>query len=244
MVAAAHPLAAFVGAGVLRDGGNAFDAAVATAAALNVVEPFMSGLAGLGMATCFDATRQQVRCLDFVPCVPLGYDPDVCSKEDLYLGARASGVPGNLAGWYRMAKDCGTIDFATLLAPAIKLAKDGFPVTGGIPTITPEYWTLRSTDPEWVRVYTPGHKDIARGWILQQPELARTLESIADNGIDELYQGSLGERMVRHLKEADGFLDMADLEQVDPQWTDPVHTRYCGLDVHSLAPPPRLSSFY
>lgn len=243
MVAAAHPLAAFVGAGVLRDGGNAFDAAVATAAALNVVEPFMSGLAGLGMATCYSAKEGRVRCLDFVPGVPQDFDLTDCSKEDIFLGAKASGVPGNLAGWHRMCRDYGTKDFADLLKPAIKLATDGFPVTGGIRTFTPEYWDLRRIDAEWVRVYTHGSKHIKDGWVLKQPDLAHTLEEIAVNGPGYLYGGALGKRIVAHLRAGGGALSMADLQAVDPQWTEPISVRYRGLDVHTLGPPAEAFQF-
>lgn len=243
MVAAAHPLAAFAGAEILRQGGNAFDAAVATAAALNVVEPFMSGVAGLGMACVYSAKEKRVRCLDFVPGAPSDLNVASCTKEDLFLGARASGVPGNLAGWHRLASEHGTFDFAQLLAPAIKLATDGFPVTGGIPTVTPEYWSLRSSNKEWVRVYTPGNKNIESGWILQQPDLAKTLEAIAVNGPDEFYHGSLGEKMVSHLRSAGGVLSMQDLAAVDPLWSDPVHVDYQGLRINSLAPPSEAFQF-
>jgi len=243
MVAAAHPLAAFAGAGILREGGNAFDAAVATAAALNVVEPFMSGLAGLGMASCYSADDQRVRCLDFVPGAPLNYRAEDCVKEDIYIGAKASGVPGNLAGWYRLASDYGRFEFSRLLQPAITLAADGFPVIGGIPSITPEYWELRSRDPEWVRIYTPGHGDVETGWILRQPELSETLSTIAAEGPSVLYGGRLGQRVTDHLQKLGGFLSMADLENVSARWTEPLHVNYRGLDVHTLAPPAEAFQF-
>jgi len=243
MVAAAHPLAASAGAEMLRAGGNAFDAAVATAAALNVVEPFMSGIAGLGMACIYSARDARVRCLDFVPATPSQFDPANCSKEDLYLGPRASGVPGNLAGWYRLASDYGTLNWSQLLLPAIRLATDGFPVTGGIPTVTPEYWALRSHDPEWVRVYTPGDKHIDTGWILRQPDLAATLATIASDGPAAFYQGPLGQTVVDHLRQLGGVLSMRDLAMVDPQWTEPLQIDYRGLQVNSLAPPSEAFQF-
>src|SRR5215203_1501631 len=103
MVAAAHPLAAAAGARVLGNGGNAFDAAAATAAALNVVEPYMSSLAGLGLATCYVAKEQRVRTLDFVPR-----------------------VPGNFAGWAELVRSYGKKPLGETLQPAIALARDGF----------------------------------------------------------------------------------------------------------------------
>src|SRR5579862_481347 len=100
VVAAAHPLAAQAGARLLAEGGNAFDAAAATAAALNVVEPSMSGLAGMGMASCYVAAESRVRTLDFVAPVPAELPIGrIRRREDLATGPLATGAPGNLAGW-------------------------------------------------------------------------------------------------------------------------------------------------
>ena len=99
MVASAHPLASAAGAEIMKNGGNAFDAMVATVATLNVVEPFMSSLAGLGVATCWINAEQRVRCLDFTRNVPFDFKSNVLSKQDTMTGPSASGIPGNLAGW-------------------------------------------------------------------------------------------------------------------------------------------------
>src|SRR6266576_1958675 len=108
MVAAAHPLAAAAGARILGNGGNAFDAAAATAAALNVVEPYMSGLAGQGLATCWVAAEGQVKVLDFVPCVPRHFPVARFKvREDLARGPLSAGVPGNLAGWAELVRAHG-----------------------------------------------------------------------------------------------------------------------------------------
>src|SRR6516164_10221928 len=100
VVAAAHPLAAAAGARILSNGGTAFDAAAATAAALNVVEPYMSGLGGQGYATCYVASERRVRTLDFVPPVPAELPVErFKQRNDLQRGALSVGTPGNLAGW-------------------------------------------------------------------------------------------------------------------------------------------------
>ena len=130
MVAAAHPLAANAGAEILRKGGNAFDAVAATAAALNVVEPFMSGLAGAGGASFFLAEDATVGTIDFIPPVPSRFDSAAVSKSDTVTGASASATPGNLAGWHALQNRHGRLEFADVLKPAIELAKDGFPVSG------------------------------------------------------------------------------------------------------------------
>jgi len=127
MVAAAHPLAAQAGARLLIQGGNAFDAAVATAAALNVVEPFMSGLAGFGLATMWVASEKRVRVLDFAPPLPASFPVGkYTGRFELERGPQAASVPGNLAGWIELLSRYGSKSLADVLAPAITLARDGF----------------------------------------------------------------------------------------------------------------------
>jgi len=129
VVAAAHPLAAGAGARILAEGGNAFDAAAATAAALNVVEPNMSGLAGLGMATCYVAAESRIRCLDYITRVPRHFPAGRFSnREQMLRGAVTSGTPGNLAGWCELVTRYGRKSLAEVFAPAIRLARDGFPL--------------------------------------------------------------------------------------------------------------------
>src|SRR6185295_16838110 len=126
MVAAAHPLAAQAGARLLVQGGNAFDAAAATATALNVVEPYMSGLAGQGLATCWLAAESRIKVLDFVPRVPLRFPVErFRTRDELARGPLAVGVPGNLAGWAELVRAHGRKSLADALVPAIALARDG-----------------------------------------------------------------------------------------------------------------------
>ena len=245
MVAAAHPHAAQAGARVLRDGGNAFDAAVAAAATLNVAEPFMSGLAGLGMAVAWVADEQRVRALDFMTAVPLEFDPGVSDKDHIFQGAQASAPPGSLAGWARLAADHGTRPLGDLLQPAIELARDGLPVTDGLAAMTADWADLRAGNKEWLRVYTGGSGSAEVGSVLRQPDLARTLESVARDGIGVLYGpgGALGRAMLSHLREHGGCLGEADLERVAPRWTEPLSVRYRDLTVHSMPPPAEAMQF-
>src|SRR5580704_1336775 len=127
MVAAAHPLAAAAGARVLSNGGNAFDAAAATAAALNVVEPYMSGLGGQGYATCYVASERRVRSLNFMARIPRRFPLDRLSRRDQILrGPVAVGAPGNFGGWCEMVSRYGKKKLPELFAPAIRIARDGF----------------------------------------------------------------------------------------------------------------------
>ncbi len=239
MVAAAHPLAAAAGADILNSGGNAFDAAAATAAALNVVEPYMSGLAGLGMATCYVAAEKRVRCLDFIPPVPRDFDAGRLAKSDIDAGPKANGVPGNLAGWATLVEDYGRKSLAEVLAPAIGHARRGYPVSRfhlAMLAVMP----ARNPSQEWARVYSLGGT-AREGTVLRQPELAETLEAIAAEGPGYLHGGPLGDAMVAHLAGLGGCMSMADLEAVAPVWQEPLVAAYQGLEVH--VPPPAAESF-
>src|SRR5437588_336212 len=183
VVAAAHPLAAQAGARLLGSGGNAFDAAVATAAALNVVEPYMSGLAGQGLATCWIAAERRVRVLDFVPCVPQHFPVERFKvREDLARGPLSAGVPGNLAGWAELARAHGRKPLGDALTPAISLARDGFPLVEFNVDETNEHGPAIQRYPfsaEFTRVYMNGGSSVAAGAVLKQPDLAATLEHLA-----------------------------------------------------------------
>jgi gamma-glutamyltranspeptidase/glutathione hydrolase len=241
VIAAAHPLAAAAGARILGRGGNAFDAAVATAAALGVVEPFMSGLAGLGMATCWVAGDQRIRTLSFRTAVPRNYPTGRFSRrEDLRLGAMAAAPPGNLAGWYDLLSAHGTKTLPDVLGPAIALARDGFPLTGFNAAHINAAATALAGQPsfaDWNATYAAGRGAVLPGQVLRQPDLAATLEAIASGGIKHLYAGPLGHKLVAHVQALAGCLTMADLEAVSPAWGKPVSAAYRDLTVHVPRPP-------
>ena len=189
MVAAAHPLAAAAGARILSSGGNAFDAAAATAAMLNVVEPYMSGLAGMGMATCYVAREKRVRSLNFMARIPRAFPLDRLERREQVLrGPIAVGAPGNLAGWCEMVSSYGTRKLPELFAPAIAVARDGFGLlefnVEEIAGVTPELRGHGSLYPEWSRNYLDGIAGgrPALGAVLRQPDLARTLEALGNEG--------------------------------------------------------------
>src|SRR3982751_1210609 len=167
MVAAAHPLAAAAGARILSNGGNAFDAAAATAAALNVVEPYMSGLAGQGLATCRVAAERRVKVLDFVPRVPQHFPVERFSvREDLARGPLSAGVPGNLAGWAELVRAHGKKPLGDALTPAMTLARDGFPLVEFNVDETNEHGPLIQRYPfsaEFTRVYMNGGSSVTAG---------------------------------------------------------------------------------
>jgi gamma-glutamyltranspeptidase/glutathione hydrolase len=242
IVAAAHPLAAQAGVRVLGQGGNAFDAAAATAAALNVVEPYMSGLSGMGMATCYIAAEQRVRTLDFVTPVPRNFPAGrFKARAELKRGAQGCGTPSNLAGWCELVRAYGRKTLAENFAPAIALARDGFPlIEYGVSVINEVATELAAHSDlfaDWASLYRPVTESAAFGDVLRQPALARTFEAIASEGPGYLHGGPLGRAMVAQAQRRGGCLTMADLESVAPRWLDPLSASYRGLAIHSLPPP-------
>ena len=243
IVAAAHPLAAQAGVRLLAEGGNAFDAAAATAAALNVVEPYMSGLGGMGMATGYIAAEKRIRTLDFVTRVPSRFPKNrFKERAELARGAQGAGTPGSLAGWCELVRAYGRKSLAQVFAPAIALARDGFPLVefnvAEINSVAIEFKSSRpELLPEWASLYFASGKDVALGDVLRQPALARTYEAIAAEGPGYLHGGPLGQALVALSQRQGGFLSLADFNEETPRWLDPIAETYCGLKVHSVPPP-------
>ncbi|MBL0899379.1 MAG: gamma-glutamyltransferase [Reyranella sp.] len=248
MVAAAHPLAAAAGARILDNGGNAFDAAAATAATLNVVEPYMSGLAGQGLATCYIAAEKRVRSLDFMARIPRKFPLDrLQRREQILRGPIPVGAPGNLAGWCEMASAYGTRKLSELFAPAIAIARDGFAMiefnVEEIAGVTPELRGQPTLFPEWSQNYLKGicGGRPALGAVLKQPALAATLEALAAEGPGLMYGGALGKKVVERLAELGGTLTIEDLHDARATWVDPIAVDYRGRKVH--VPPPPCEGF-
>jgi gamma-glutamyltranspeptidase/glutathione hydrolase len=241
IVAAAHPHAAAAGAAILARGGNAFDAVVATAAALNVVEPYMSSLAGMGLATCWIAAEKRVRTLNFVPAIPAGFPVARYSRRaELMRGPESVGVPGNLSGWTTLQSTYGRLGLAEAFAPAIRLARDGYPVTEfnieETNATEPEIRARADLWPAWARTYTDGSGRLSKGYVLRQPDLACTLEEIAVDGPDAFY-----DRLVAHLSATGGCVTRRDIDAFRPVWASPAVARYRNLEV--CVPPPPCEGF-
>ncbi|HMK80453.1 MAG TPA: gamma-glutamyltransferase [Xanthobacteraceae bacterium] len=245
VVAAAHPLAAQAGATLLAQGGNAFDAAAATAAALNVVEPYMSGLAGQGLATCWVAAEQRIKVLDYVPRVPQRFPLEKFKRrEDLTRGPLAAGTPGNLAGWAELVRQHGKKPLGDAFVPAITLARDGFPMLDFAMEEINQWGPVIQREPfgaEFSRNYMNGNSKVEPRQVLKQPALAATYERLARDGAQYLYGGPLGQTIIKHLQEIGGYMTMADLEQVAPRWKEPLAVTYRGRTVH--VPPPACEGF-
>jgi len=239
MVATANPLATLAGVRVLARGGNAVDAIVAAAAAIGVVEPYMSGLAGCGVAM-LTAPGRTPRALVFLGRAPAAATAAALPQATRDVGPRSVAVPGNLAGWARLLADHGTLALAEVLAPAIELAEGGFPLTVFDRQMFDEHHARLNAEAS--RVYLHGGRPPALGARVAQPDLAGSFRTIARDGIGAFYGGPLGEAVTRDLAAQGGLLTTRDLAGYPATlaWEEALVTTYRGVQV--FAPPPPSSA--
>ncbi|MCI0642490.1 MAG: gamma-glutamyltransferase, partial [Gemmataceae bacterium] len=234
MISSAHPLATRAGLDILEAGGNAFDAAVAVAATLNVVEPMMSGMGGFGVALVYDARQGTIRCLDSSGRFPSAVDADVFRAPtqnhlENRKGSKSISTPGNANAWETLAKEYGKLPWQQLLAPAIKLADEGFIISAHTAKhIQSEFPAF----PDHAKTfYGKNGKPLQAGDRLVQKDLARSLRLLAAQGAKAIHGGELGEAIDKAVREAGGFLRLEDLVQNKAEWWDPVSIDYRGHKV-------------
>ena len=240
MVATSEPLAAMAGLRALMDGGNAADAAVMVAAMLNVVEPMSTGIGGDCFALIFEARTGQVSALNGSGRAPAAFTLEEAHRRGLtpergipLTGPLPVTVPGTISGWAALLDRFGTMTLADCLAPAIATAEEGFPVSGLISAGWQRSTEKLSHDPEAARVYLPAPKP---GRIHRQPDLARTLRTIAADGPEAFYSGPLAERIATCVQSWGGYLTTTDLAAHTATWETPIRTIY--RDVEMLEHPP------
>ena len=234
MVACAHPLAAMAGVDILRAGGNAVDAAVAVSAALDVTEPFMSGLGG-GGAMLIRYGAGPARALHYGGYFPAGARLDTLDSASIDRGAKAFAVPGAPAGWFAAHAAYGSLDMSQVMAPAVALAEDGFALTAtGAGFFKMAAGRLQSAARE---VFMPGGTPPPAGTIIQQSALAKTYQRLGQRGVDDFYTGEIGIALVRAVEAAGGFLNADDLARPQSQWSEPSASNYRGLSVVSTGWP-------
>jgi gamma-glutamyltranspeptidase/glutathione hydrolase len=241
MVATSQPLAVAAGLEILAQGGNAADAAVATAAALNVTEPTSTGIGGDCFALYFNAADRKVSALNGSGRAPAslslerlrdeGFDQEMPPFHPYTIT-----VPGACAGWCDLVEAFGRLEMSQVLAPAIRLAEDGFPVA----PITAYFWSrgaerqLRSA-PGGTELTIDGRAPKA-GEIFSNPGLARTLRAVARGGKKTFYQGEIAEAIVDIVDQAGGCLSPADLAAHYSTWDTPISTIYRGLRIWECPP--------
>ena len=246
VVASAHPLATAAGVTVLQSGGNAFDAAVAVAAALNVVEPGMSGLGGYGTIMTYHAGSRRTRFLNTSGRIPSSVDSDAFRAptpgyEQNRRGAKAVSTPVNLRGWEALSKEYGSREWASLFAPAITLARDGFVLSEhGAGDIDDAFAAF---PPHARAIFGRDGAALKAGDRLTQADLARTLTAIARSGAAVFYAGDIAARIDAAMKQSGGFLALADLERAAAEWYDPIRIRYRDIEVVTASPPANTFDF-
>ena len=241
IVATSQPLASAAGLEILAKGGNAADAAVAAGAALNVTEPSSTGIGGDMFALYFSADTKQVTALNGSGRAPAGLTldrlkKDGFSKELPPFHAHTVTVPGACAGWFDLIEKHGSLSMSEILAPAIRLASEGFPVG----PITSHSWQrgaqnqLKSA-PNGHELTIDGRGPNA-GEIFRNPNLARTFELVARGGVSVFYEGEIAEAIVGVIKEAGGCMSLEDLASHTSTWEEPISVTYRGLRVYECPP--------
>ena len=239
-VATSQPLASAAGLEVLRQGGNAIDAAVAAAAVLSVTEPHMTGIGGDMFAIVWLAREQKLVALN-----ASGRAGSLMTRETLKArGFRAGSqqgvmsvtVPGALAGWDVLVRTHGRRTLAQALQPAIAYARDGFPVSPIIAAQWANETTFLQRDSAAAAIYLPGGRAPKAGEWFRNPDYARTLQDIAANGIGTFYGGALGQRIVARLTALNGFITLDDLKKNAPTWVTPISVPFRGYRVWELPP--------
>src|SRR5438105_4109142 len=223
MVAAGHPLAAQAGVRTLVAGGNAVDAAIAVAAALNVVEPQMSGIGGDGFLMIYRAGSREVTCVNGTGPAPRE------ARRERYLpegipthGSRSVSVPGLVDAWCEAHARYGALPLEKVLEPAIGLAEDGFPVSPKLAQAIGGGSGPLTRFPTSAAVFAPNGRPLRAGERLVQRDLGRTFRRLATEGSELFYRGGLARAMARFSREQDGFLDEADLAAFRARWQAPI----------------------
>lgn len=251
IAATSHPLASMVAVDILKRGGSAVDAAIAANAMLGLMEPTGSGVGGDLYAIVWDPQTKNLHGLNASGRSPLGLDYEAMkarlaamgTPEIPYRGALSVSVPGAVDGWFELHGKFGNLPMAEVLAPAIKYAKNGFPVT----QVIAHQWNAGVGDLEaagdqieefdnFRHTFLIDGRAPQEGEIFKNPDLARTYETIARGGREAFYKGELADVMDAYFKRIGGPLRKADFEAHHSDWVAPVSVNYRGYDVYELPP--------
>lgn len=247
-VASAHPMATQAGIDVLNAGGNAFDAAIATAAVLAVVEPYSAGMGGGGFWLLHDAKSGKDIFVDAREKAPLK------AHRDMYLdkngdiipklsinGPMAAGIPGQAAAFVHLAEKYGNLPLTQALSDAIRIAKEGFPVDAYYQKLAGFRYKAMQQYPEAAQTFLQNGQPPELGYIIKQGDLSNTLQIIADKGFDGFYKGDLAKRLVDAVQEAGGIWQLDDLAQYNIVERTPIQSDYQfngqSFQVTSAPPP-------
>jgi len=240
-VAANHPLAAQAGLLALRAGGNAVDAAVATALTLAVVEPMMSGLGGDGFYNVYHQATGRAVVFNGTGPAPAAATPGRYAGGIPRIGPLSVSVPGTVSALGMMHRKYGRLAWGDLFTEAIAFARDGFGATRAYSHFAEEYRATLLADPRSAKTFLVGAEPPRLGATISQPDLARTLEELASDGADNFYRGRLARRIAAGLNAAGCLVSAADLEAFEAEQQDPIAIDYRGFTV--LEAPPNSTGF-
>ncbi len=235
IVTSLHPLASMAGMKILLQGGNAFDAAVATAMAVAVVDPKNSTIGGQGFATVYVAGDKRVRSLNFFGPSPGLATLEAVKGKNYEHGYLSPVVPSCLAGYAALHQAYGRLRWREVVQPAIELAESGFAVTeefAGVLGLMRGEMDFPSTQ----AVFFPGGRALRVGELFKQPDLANTLRRVADEGASVFYQGDIARRIGAFFEKNGGLLRYEDLANYKPQWVEPLSINYRGYDIYTTPP--------
>ena len=241
IVATSQPLATAAGLEILSKGGNAADAAVAAGAALNVTEPTSTGIGGDMFALYYSAETQRVTALNGSGRAPAALTLERLKKDGITnelppFHAHTITVPGACAGWFDLIEQHGSLSMSDILAPAIRLGREGFPVA----PITSYSWQRGARNQLSSalngRELTIGGRGPKPGEIFRNPNLARTFELVASGGREAFYQSEIAEAIVKVIAEAGGCMSAEDLVSHTSTWEEPISVTYRGLRVYECPP--------
>ena len=240
MVVSARAEASKIGSDILKKGGNAFDAMMATEMALAVTYPYAGNLGGGGFMV-YRLANGDLGSLDYREKAPLASSRDMYLDENgdvienkSTLGAYSVGVPGTIAGIFAAHEKFGKLPVEEILQPVIDLANNGFVITEKQQVRFNEYDSIFRVANGKQILYSNQTK---AGDTLKNPKLAETLMRIVKNGKDEFYKGKTGEILVKYLKEKGGIITLEDLEKYEAKWRDPITFHYKDLRIISMGPP-------
>lgn len=243
-IASAHALATEAGMQVLSDGGNAFDAAIAVSAVLSVVEPISSGIGGGGFFLLHEAKSGRDVFVDARETAPAAATPEryldadgEFDRDRATNGAWSAGFPGLPAAFVHIQEKYGRLPLSRTLAPAIRIAREGFPVYGRMARGYAARRVVMERYPGTREVYLAGGRPIEIGDIFRQPDLARTLEKLAAEGFDGFYRGDVGAKLVAGVNAEGGAWTADELAAYRVREREPVRFGYHGWEIVTAPPP-------
>jgi gamma-glutamyltranspeptidase/glutathione hydrolase len=242
IAATSQVLASQTGAQILARGGSAVDAAIASNAVLGVTEPMMTGIGGDLFVMYWDAKTGKLTGLNASGPAPQALSPAFLAQHDIKSmpqdGIHAVTVPGAVAGWYRMHQRFGKLPWKDLFQDAIAYAEQGFPAYEGIHELWagPGMVAELEANAESKRVFLPGGKPPHTGQLFQNPDMARALRSIAEQGPDAFYKGPIAAAILKTSEHLGGTMTAQDLASYSPEWVEPLSIDYRGWRVYELPP--------